>query len=193
MHVPSAVCKQLYRLHPWLRFAWKGAEGEGLNCGDFAVIQLYHISNAGTIDDPNTFYSHWEDNWGPIFNRNGGTNLDYDPMFRRPIYVALLGSFDISKEEVFSGAVIPILRDWLWSARDGSVAKHRAGMGRDMVRNIQDLGGEITDKLWSLASNSGESGPTATWEESREALRQAEIKKEIREQALLHYYDVPGM
>ena len=90
MYAPAHICKALWRIHPWLRFAWAGKPtvGEELNPGSFAVVQLYHIQDAGKPDEEATYKKFWhvenhldETNdlrcgridRGPIFNKDGGT------------------------------------------------------------------------------------------------------------------------
>ena len=53
MLIPEHVCRKLYKKHKWLRWAWEGQDEPGvLNSGAFAIIQLYHISDCGTYDNP---------------------------------------------------------------------------------------------------------------------------------------------
>jgi len=195
MYVPSTVCKQLFRLHPQLRFAWMGRERqneEDLNAGDFAVVQLYHIKDAGTPDEPNTFYMHWPRGAGPIYNRNGGSTRDWDPLFRMPILVARLGDFGISKEEVLSGAVISQLESWIDWEKNKRVVEHRRKMGRDMVSKFDDLAGEMTDYLWHEGNKASETSiNTIPWKDSKKELERSLAKGQQRRHQLEHYYDIP--
>ena len=197
MHVPGSVCRQLYRLNKQLRFAWFGAErpldSEELNCGDFALVQLYHISDAGTPDEPNTFFQRWEPEYGPVWSKDGRGLPDWDVLFRVPIFIARCGDFGITKYDVMSGAAVKVVEEWFKRTREKAAVLERKRMGRELVSRLDDVAGGITDSLWSLASNTGESGPTATWEERRAELARMEVQKYNTEQRLLHYYDAVGM
>jgi len=197
MHVPQAVCRQLYRLNKQLRFAWFGAErpvdSEELNCGDFAIVQLYHISDAGTPDEPNTFFQRWEREYGPIWSKDGRGLTDWDPLFRVPILVARCGDFGVTKSDVLSGAVIPVVEEWYRRTRTKAAALERKRMGRELASRLDDVADGITDNLWSLGSKSGESGVSATWEDRRAELARLEVQRHNSRQRLLHYYDTVGM
>jgi hypothetical protein len=108
LYPPAAVCRAIYRLHPQLRVGWCGRspyfEGE-TNPGAYTICQLYHISDVGSLDEPNTLNELWEIGWttdedgretrarvdrGPLYNRNGGSTRDWDPLFRVPVWMMTL-------------------------------------------------------------------------------------------------------
>ena len=139
MHPPEWVCEAVYRKYPQLRLAWAGRDpdypGE-INPGGFAIVQLYHVSDCGDIDEPITYREYWdvtnrvgEDGTvrrvridrGPIFARNGSTRRDWDSLFRFPIFCADLSAgyeFPWGEEihpikDVMNGRILLALdRDW---------------------------------------------------------------------------------
>ena len=100
-----------------------------MNPGDFALIQLYHISDVGDLNDPSTFRTLWnvqptlDENGdtrfekidrGPIFNKRGGTTRDWDPLFRVPIFVATLNEeFGVSVEDILTGRIVEHIKRWM--------------------------------------------------------------------------------
>ena len=63
MYCPEYICKAVSRLHPQLRMAWAGGErlhADHMNPGSFALVQLYHVSDTGTEDDPATYLARWD-------------------------------------------------------------------------------------------------------------------------------------
>ena len=177
---PAAACRDLYRLHKWLRLAWAGQppayEGE-LNPGNFTVVQLYHNRDAGTYEEPVTFREFWDvtprigDNGqvmlkrayrGPVFNRNGGTARDWDPLFRKAVFVH---SFD-NPGDIFSGrflvdvkhALVPMARRVIASAVE---------KGRRVKSQMNDVSGAAADFLWHEANKSSASTVISPWKHNR--------------------------
>lgn len=177
MYPPADACKALYKLHPYLRLAWEGkpipedATGEDvLNCGSFAVVQLYHISDIGHLDDVQSFRELWDTTigyteWGqalrepidrgPIFNKFGGTERDWDPLFRVPVFVCTLDeAYNFKREDVFSCAFLPRLQEWLRPFYDRFVetTKEKASRYQD---KLDDMSEKATDYLWYLGNQTG--------------------------------------
>ncbi len=137
MHPPSASCKSLFRHHPQLRLAWQGSprkHKDDLNSGCFALVQLYHIDDVGSLDNPHTFREFWNIQSaldrhgdltverayrGPIFNRDGGTERDWDPQYRVPIFVSTLdGGYcypdgePLTLEDIYTGKFMFAIEAW---------------------------------------------------------------------------------
>lgn len=172
MYAPAASCIALYRLHKWLRLAWAGrpAKPGELNVGDFAVVQLYHVSDVGPPDDPLTYRTLWTHtiapgstgekvlapiDRGPVFNRLGGTERDWDPLRRVPVFVALLdGSYHypdgtpVRLEDVFSGKFLLAIHAWLRPIQD-RIIRNRKQRTLDIRSKAEDLGHEMTDFVWN--------------------------------------------
>ena len=198
LYPPSAVCEQLYRVHKYLRLAWHCRPdkyvGE-MNPGDFAIIQLYHIKDAGTQDNPNTYLLHWAEQGvsrGPVFSRNGSTFRDWDPLFRVPIYVANLQEHGITKEQVFSGEFINTIKFWLRPFR-ARCEENVNELNRDMKNRIDDIAREKTDYLWSLANRSDADRIIMPYEDARIQMKEWEKDRERTQQSLNRYYAPPGL
>lgn len=193
MHPPSSTCKQLARLHPQLRLAWNGKSK------DFAVVQLYHISNAGSPDNPNTYFQRW--NEGPVFSKNGDNKRDWDPLFRVPMFAGSAADFccdcefscEHGIEGVFSGKLIAGVKRALQNTAEKKRERRRA-MQRDFNREREDLNREMGDFLWHQANKTGEESIDVPWEFARDDVRRMYAQKERREQQLNDYFtNVPGM
>ncbi len=179
MHPPSAVCRALYRLHPQLRLAWQGRSrgGDELNAGNFAVVQLFHLKDCGGLADATTYQEFWNvttemeggtprrvrANRGPIFNRFGGTSLDYDPAFRFPIFMMTLddqyeypwGDPVDGVTDVMSGKFLIAMEHWL-SPIKKRLADSYDEYVADTHYRAEELGREMTDHLWHAANKTGE-------------------------------------
>jgi len=98
MHAPEWVCKEIERLHPYLRLAWLGEDrqspDEDLNKGAFFLLQLYHVRDAEL-----TMLFPW-DRAGPIWGSS------FDPLQRVPIIVCPLET-----QAVFDGSVLKLVKD----------------------------------------------------------------------------------
>jgi len=164
-----------------------------LNAGDFAVVQLYHSKDAGTPADPKTYFMHWlelPDFRGPIFAKNGSTRPDWNES-RWPIFVANLGEFGITKEEVFSGAFLNAIKYWLRPARVRLEENARA-MGRELKSKAADIAAEQTDFLWSQANEAAADRIIMTSEDRSAAMKQFEQDNYERPQ-LEDYYLPEGI
>lgn len=198
MHAPPSACRALYDLHKHLRLAWFGPG----QC--FAVVQLYHVRDAGTPDFPHTYREFWgttmamdEENGGfvpvkadrgPIFNRQGGTTPDWDVLTRVPIFcMTLNGEYaypddsPISTYDVFSKKFLIAIRHNLTDVRQ-RVTQQRKQHARAMENHAEALGSEMGDFLWREANKTGETRDTSvTREEAAAGQRQYEARKQYRE------------
>lgn len=183
MHPPSSSCKALYRYHPQLRLAWQGRSrhfaGE-MNPGSFALVQLYHRDDVGSLDDPHTFREFWEVKGqfdagtgellnvrayrGPVFNKHGGTSKDYDPLTRVPIFVCTLdggysypdGEF-LTTEDVCTGKFMFAVEAW------GTSIKERARKSRiAKAKEVKSEMGNMTHMFMDDLKHSLKSDPSAS-------------------------------
>ena len=172
MYPPSWACEAIYRIHPQLRVGWAGRprrNSDELNAGDFALVQLYHISDVGPMSDPITYRETWDvttvaDEYGrtervkvdrgPIYDKHGVSRRDWDPLFRIPIFVCTLNeAFEIDRKN--SDGVweqtIEKIRIWLSPIYDriraGEIAK-----GKRMNAQTEELADVFTDHLWKDAN-----------------------------------------
>jgi hypothetical protein len=149
-----------------------------LNAGNFAIVQLYHISDTGTYEEPKQYREFWEvmpmlnahgdvemvnANRGPIFNRWGGMTRDYDPLFRKPIFSHLIDD----PHDVSSGKIISDVRYMLGSIVKRVTDSARA-KGRQLKTDAEAISSEMTDFLWREANKPDASGPTVAWKHARE-------------------------
>lgn len=172
MHPPSYVCQAVYRLHKQLRVAWLGRERmyeDELNAGNFCVVQLYHIQDCGTYENPVTFREFWEvtprlneaggltcvpATRGPIFNRWGGGSRDWDPLFRKPIFAYMLEEND----DILSGKMLLDLKHFMTDIVE-RVRESARQKGREICLKSEDLGREAGNFLWSEANKTGATSP----------------------------------
>ena len=196
MRPPKDICRQLAAVHKWLRLAWHGKDSDlGLNDGSYAIVQLYHISNAGTYDRPNTFWQPWnpaDHYFGPIYNTDGGTEPDWDQTQRVPIYAANLIDFDVGLKTVHTGEIISIVKDWMGDTAEKR-KRQRLQMNREVENRADDLTREMGDHLWHEANKSDSTSVDVPWQFARADMEKAMRKKELAEEQLRHYYDVEGM
>ncbi len=173
MLIPEHVCRELYRKHKNLRWAWEGRDDvTKLNAGGFALVQLYHISDCGTYDNPQTYRAFWDvktvEGWdgtarvtkdykGPIFSKTGSTLRDWDPLFRFPIHVITLdehcklhypwGEFIKPIDDVYSGKIMHAIDYWLRPQDERIVRSHQEKQDR-VVRKCEDMGAAAADRVW---------------------------------------------
>lgn len=182
MQAPLDICKKLYDIHPQLRLAWHGkgrTSDDELNAGCFAIVQLYHRSDVGWMDDPCvTFRELWDttvvaDHFGnservrirrgPIFSRHGRPDCpDWDQLARVPVYVAALdGSFTfsdgspISTYDVFSGKVLLAVKRWLKPVEERIEASCQEKISQTRGE-VNDRVDEMADYAWHLANQTSE-------------------------------------
>lgn len=196
MYAPAHACKALFRLHPQLRIGWVGRDKrneDDFNRGSFAVVQLYHIQDAGTPDEPVGYREFWHvapfltENGelynrridrGPIYNRLGGSTPDWDPLFRVPMFIMTLdeqfkyaNGEVIKREDVFSGKFIEAVHYNLGGIVD-RIVKGRRDRGRELDQKANDLGQEMGSFLWHEANKTGQTGNhTVTIEEKIAAMK----------------------
>ena len=182
MHPPVAACQALARLHPHLRLAWEGRAPEykgEINPGNFAIVQLYHWSDCGDLEDPLTFREFWDlttaqndaggfyrkrQDRGPIFAADGSTKRDWASGDRYPVFVATLDKnyqgFDgwpMGLDDVFSGRFILTVRQWLTPIED-RIATARKQKGYAFAAAAEQISGEMTDELMFEANKTSETG-----------------------------------
>ena len=172
MHPPGWVCRRLAELHPQLRLGWAGRQRQSedeLNPGSFALVQLYHKQDTGTLEDPSTFRLLWDvdpvvnehgettvvkKERGPIFNKNGGGRRDWDSLFRVPVFVAALDeSFGMTTEDVLSGRFLETIRHWM-TPIDRRMRESAREKGRNLASAIDDVAHEATGDLLKDAQKS---------------------------------------
>ena len=216
MHPPPESCRALYRLHKQLRLAWVGRapkfEGEE-NPGSFAVVQLYHVRDAGSPDEPTSFREFWNTtmgfdeatyefapkriNRGPIFNRFGGTSLDYDPLVRVPIFAMTLdGEYTypdgspIQTQDVFSKKFLVAIAHNLSDVKK-RVKDQRASFGRDVDRRGDDIGREMTDFLWREANRADSTRDTSITREDASAAMAKAQNRWVHRQSFSDCFEAP--
>lgn len=202
MDAPSWACRSLYRLHKQLRLAWAGREraypGE-LNPGDYAIVQLYHISDCGKYDEPTTFREFWDvtlaptaygepevvrANRGPIFNRDGGYSRDWNPDLRRAIFVTTV-DFD----KVQSGAFLVDVEHWLTDIKE-RIRKQRLEKGKNMLAHIDGMTEEMTDRLWRDAQSSTATRTEVPYEFRKKEIEQMHRKRDLKRKYLENAFGV---
>ena len=209
MYPPSSSCRALYRLHKNLRLCWVGPK----KC--FGIVQLYHLSDVGDIDDPDYCYKElWNITTretspgyyervgvdrGAIFNRFGGTSYDYDPLMRIPVWVATLnkdyqyadGEPIRHPEDVYSDKFLLAVESWLAPIKDR--LRHAAWKrGRDVVSHVEAMGEEMTDKIW----HEGKRPDAATnhdiaYKHARKQISKNDYFVQTRKERLMKYWDLP--
>lgn len=171
---------------------------DDLNAGSFAVVQLYHRNDIGSLDDPHTFREFWDttvDEYGdriridrgPIFAADGSTERDWDPYTRVPVFVMTLdkayhyadGS-PITTQDVFQGKFIEAIRHGL-----KPIVKRVRDSGRARAREVENqadaIGREMGDYLWYEANKTGQTRDTSiTRDESLKAMRLKEKRDRWR-------------
>ncbi len=172
MDYPSRdVCQALRKLSPNLRLAWHGARDR------FAIVQLYHISDCGDIDDPHTFREYWnvttvtgptgtehreKIDRGHIFNSWGGTTPDWNPLQRVPIFVTELEGVEaadgtaLNRYDVMgcSDKFRATIRHWLRppdEVREESIDERN----RQYARDADALTRDMTDHWWWQGNQTG--------------------------------------
>ena len=187
MYPPSATCRALHRLHKNLRIAWAGRErhNDELNAGSFAIVQLYHISNAGKPEEENTILAHWDN--GPIYNKDGGSTRDWDPLFYVPIYKVNLIDFRIPQETIFNGMIVPIVEGWLrpWTR---VVKESQRDNGRQLKRDT-DARVKESAKLVEYERQKANYVQNIPYKAVKEHVENIHKKGEVADEQLEHFYD----
>jgi hypothetical protein len=148
------------------------------------MVQLYHISDVGTEEYPLEYRPRWdieayvgEDGTtrvqradrGPIFNRDGGTVPDWDPIFKKPVYVANFDDFDVPIERVLDGSILRLLEHWL-TPIERRVRESAREKGRQLDRDADAMAGEMTDYLWREAQKSDAASSPMAYKHAKEEL-----------------------
>jgi len=134
VHAPEWVSKELERLHPQARLGWIGQDRlsseEPLNKGSFFLLQLYHPRDA-----ERTLHFAW-DSAGPIWGSR------FDPLRRVPFIMRPL-----TKEEVFSGQVLQIVREMMMPLKE-RIYSGLEREGRELEEGLNDLCGSAGEKMY---------------------------------------------
>ena len=198
MHPPGWVCRRLHELHPQLRLAWAGRQRrheDELNPGSFALVQLYHVQDAGRVDDPTTFRLLWdvdpvvnEDGEttmkraerGPIFDKNGGTRRDWDNLSRVPVFVATLDEqYGMSTEDVLSGKFLSSVKLWM-TPIERRMRESAREKGRQLAGVMDDVAHEATNDLLKSSQRSDAATVIMANKHAREDIVNLEKKVEAR-------------
>ena len=209
MHPPSWICGALHRIHPQLRLAWHGREKRHeneLNPGCFALIQLYHVSDVEEFEDPTTFRLPWvadpvegsdgatrlkRVNRGPIFNKEGGTRMDWDSAFRVPIFVATLDeAYEISTNDVLTGRFLDTVRRWMIPIKR-RVAESAIEAGKNLESKADDVAGEMTDFLAHEANKPDATSIVMANKHAKGDMNKLEKRLEKAHGQLADYYAPP--
>lgn len=212
MEAPAHRCKDLYRLHKWLRLCWVGDKER------FGVCQLYHISDCGDLEDVELNYrEYW--NWttvvdeldddvvkrvpiyrGPIFNKNGGHKPDWDTAKRIPVWVMTLdkpytykdGSEIDPINDVFSGKFIEAMAHYLNPIK-GRLKKAAAERGISAIANLEAVGGEMADRLWRMPGGvTGGYGATNTaYKHQKKKLAQYDHFQQTIKDRVMQRFELP--
>lgn len=151
-------------------------EQEHLNLGDFCVVQLYHLRDCGTVEDPRTPRDFWNGELqmskdggffgarverGPVFNRHGGTAPDWDTLQRQPIIaMASNDEFHLSTYDVFNGNILGFLRARLKpeSVRRYNYETGKQETGKRIEAGVNETANVMADQLIFEGQKTGNSG-----------------------------------
>lgn len=155
MEAPSYICRKVAEEHKWARIGWMGrdrlpGEFEVMNPGQFALVQLYHTRDYGREGEL-TFREPWKKQW-PIQGKDGG-RPDWDPLTRHPVVVATL-----SKEDVFSGKIIAMVREMSKSIVK-RIYEANLTLGRELDCRVQDMCDDIGDRIYKEGQRDGSGAP----------------------------------
>jgi hypothetical protein len=189
MHPPEYVCKKLYEMHPNLRLAWLGMPRENeddLNAGNFCIVQLYHIRDAGPPDEPRTFFQHWNDcgfSPGPVFNKYGAENPDWDLLSRVPILAWNLEQMKISTYDVFGTGLLYFIKNALdyrkMKLHSQRVQKERESKDREMKNHTEAMIDEAADFLWHEANKTGATSIDVPYEFAKKDVEDMKRKTQL--------------
>ena len=177
-----------------------------MNPGCFALIQLYHVSDVEEFEDPTTFRLPWvadpvegsdgatrlkRVNRGPIFNKKGGTRLDWDSAFRVPIFVATLDeAYDISTNDVLTGRFLDVVRRWMIPIKR-RVRESAIEAGRNLESKANDVAGEIADAVQFEANKPDASTVIMANKHAKGDMNKLEKRLEKAHGQLADYYAPP--
>lgn len=212
MYPPGWVCEALYKINHSLRMGWVGREKryeDELNPGSFAVIQLYHRSDIGFDDEIKTYREFWDRKIlpnekgivqfvpayrGPLFDRYGGSRIDYDPITRVPIFVCTIDENYHHKDgrpmdigDVFNGTFLDTIRYWLVPVQRRVREKYRE-LGKKIADTVQGVGEEAGKHLHFEANKSGHTGQTVAKKFIKDEMRAVNERHEKSRASLENYY-----
>ena len=147
MQAPTDAIEALERLHPQARLAWfpmhRQPGVDEINYGEFALIELVDRSKRQQLGD-RFLYEEWT---APLFGRS------YDSTRFVPVWLA-----NFNKAEVFGGSFVVKVRRWMTNMKKRMVdsAKEK---GREYESEVQDLAGELGEKMYSDAQKSTDRPP----------------------------------
>tara|TARA_B100000959_G_C14657665_1_gene491072 strand:- start:115 stop:660 length:546 start_codon:yes stop_codon:yes gene_type:complete len=143
MHPPEWVVKKIESIVPSARLGWIGENRESLddepNKGSFAILQLLRKRATKRV-----VMDEWNSR-GPIFGSR------FDPLSQSPVWI-----INVSKEDVFSGKVISLLKRWITPIQE-RLDEVNLQRGRDYESTIQDIAHEMGSELHKKAQASSDS------------------------------------
>jgi hypothetical protein len=143
MHPPNWIVEKIEEIVPNARLGWIGEDrtspDDELNQGSFALLQLFRKRAAKRM-----ICDRWKSR-GPIFGSR------FDPTTHDPVWI-----INVSKEEVFSGKAIALLRRWVTPIQE-RLDEVNMQTGRDYESTIQDMAHELGTELYKKAQASSDS------------------------------------
>lgn len=134
MHPPAETCRKLKELDPTLRLCWLGAdldeEFDSTNEGSFGVVQLR--SKRSVVDEngePLCFEPMFPQDFqrpGPVFNGQGGTTPDWDPVTQQPVLICTVTkTWGMSTQDVFGDRLVDVMRRARKTRKEHDVQRRR--------------------------------------------------------------------
>tara|TARA_B100000809_G_C14971196_1_gene470996 strand:+ start:122 stop:667 length:546 start_codon:yes stop_codon:yes gene_type:complete len=143
MNPPNWVVNKLEEIEPSTRLGWIGEDrispDDEPNKGSFALLQLFRKRATKKL-----ICDRWK-NRGPVFGSR------YDPLTHDPVWI-----INISKEDVFSGKAISLLRRWVTPIQE-RLDEVNVQAGRNYESTIQDMAHELGTELYKNAQASSDS------------------------------------
>jgi hypothetical protein len=140
MHPPDWITDEVERTHPDARLGWVGKDRESpddeLNLGSFALVQLLKKRAADR-----TICERWNDQ-GPLF---GST---FDSLIWTPVWIS-----NVSKEDVCSGKVIPLLKRWITPIQE-RLDEVNIQRGRDYESMAESISHELGTEIFKQSQKS---------------------------------------
>jgi hypothetical protein len=212
MWPPRWVCENLYGINRTLRMGWVGRDKkheDELNPGSFAVVQLYSWYDVGYMDDLKTYREFWDrtlvpnDNGvvqftpafrGPLFDRHGGTRVDYDPFDKIPIFVCTIDEQyhhkdgrAMSTQDVFNGSFLDTIKYWLVPYPRRLREQYREA-GKRLANEVHGLGEEAGKFLYRESQRTGHTNNRIAKKFTKGVMQKAELNHEKSRAQLENYY-----
>lgn len=162
------------------------------------MVQLYHIRDCGTYEEPKSYRQFWEVDLlqdevggfhvvpaigrGEVFNKHGEPKRDWDPLFRKPVMVC-----SFTKDEVTSGAFLHNVREMCVSIKKRLYAQ-RSSAHRGAVNKMEAISSQIADEQWSMAQKSDQESPIVPMEWAKKDVERMYNKRQCMAEALRKYY-----